>query len=68
MYGFHWVPAGGKRHASKDPRPEGGYPTGCNVDTLCDQQVTANSSKVAWFWPTCPDCNGIARQIVGAAP
>ncbi|MCI2421603.1 hypothetical protein MOQ72_29635 [Saccharopolyspora sp. K220] len=70
MYPFHWVPAGGARHASLDPHPDSAfcYPSGIGVRTLCGQQVTADNSVLAWLWSTCPDCNDEARRLADAVP
>ncbi len=40
---FHWVPAGGQRHASTDAHPNGGhlYPDGTAVTTLCGVPTTS---------------------------
>ncbi|MDR7301001.1 zinc finger protein [Haloactinomyces albus] len=63
---FTWVPADQARHASTDSTPNGhGYPTGTEVMTLCEQQLTADNSENAWFWGTCPDCNVAAHELTG---
>ncbi|MGP4019693.1 zinc finger protein [Saccharopolyspora sp. 5N708] len=65
MYPFHWVPAGGARHASLDAHPGGAfcYPSGTSVRTLCEQQLTADNSVLAWLWDTCGTCNDEARRL-----
>ncbi|WP_443204464.1 zinc finger protein [Saccharopolyspora sp. 5N708] len=63
IHPFHWVPAQDQRHASLDRRPGGGYPTGMSVRTLCDQQLTAENTELAWLWLTCPDCNIEAHRL-----
>lgn len=69
MYPFHWVPAAGQRHASLDAKPVGcAYPTGTQVETLCQQAVSADSSELAWLWGTCVECNRKARQLAGVEP
>lgn len=68
MHSFHWVPADGKRHASRDKRPWGSaYPSGMRVNTLCRQEVVAEATAQAWLWGTCLDCNGEARKIAESA-
>ncbi len=63
---FTWVPAERARHASTDPKQKGrNYPTGTEVTTLCGQQVTADNSELAWFWPTCASCYAAARELAG---
>lgn len=64
---FHWVPADGKRHASTDTRPTGGYPRGTHVRTLCGQQLDAEDGVLPWLWNTCSPCNTAARRLTGAA-
>jgi hypothetical protein len=63
MYPFHWVPAEGQRHASLDLRPGGGYPTGMTVSTLCQRELSADNSELAWLWSTCRACNSEAHRI-----
>lgn len=64
---FHWVPAGGARHASTDAKETvGNYPTGTVVKTLCGDDVTADNGQLAWLWPTCPACNAEAHRLAGA--
>ncbi|MCI2421839.1 hypothetical protein MOQ72_30830 [Saccharopolyspora sp. K220] len=65
MHPFHWTPAQGQRHASLDTRPGGGYPTGMSVKTLCNQQLTAENTDLAWLWLTCPDCDVEAHRLAG---
>ncbi|MBB5159985.1 zinc finger protein [Saccharopolyspora phatthalungensis] len=60
---FHWVPAEGKRHASTDPKPFKGYPTGFVVATLCGHQLAADNSEPAWFWEMCAACDVKARDL-----
>ena len=60
---FHWVPACGRRHATLDERPGGGYPTGLLVHTLCGAEIPAENTESAWFWRTCADCAPEARRI-----
>lgn len=60
---FHWVPAEEQRHASLDARPGGGYPTGYRVTTLCGHDLVADDSALAWFWPTCAECNTRAHRL-----
>ncbi|MEU5848920.1 zinc finger protein [Saccharopolyspora shandongensis] len=60
---FHWVPADGKRHASADPRPGAGYPTGVCVETLCGRQLIADNTDLGWLWGTCPDCDAAAHKL-----
>lgn len=69
VYPFHWVPAGGARHASTDARPDGAlaYPSGTGVRTLCGADLVADNSEVAWLWSTCADCNAAARRIADNA-
>ena len=56
MHEFHWVPANLQRHASTDTKPaHGNYPTGISVGTLCNRELNADNTELAWFWPTCPD-------------
>lgn len=66
---FHWIPAQGERHASRDPYPGGvqGYPDGATVSTLCGQDVTADSGAVAWLWDTCQRCNDAAHVLAEGA-
>ncbi|KAA5830206.1 zinc finger protein [Saccharopolyspora hirsuta] len=69
MYPFHWVPAAGQRHASLAEKPVGcAYPTGTQVETLCQQEVSADNSEVAWLWGTCAECNREARRLAGVEP
>lgn len=65
MYPFHWVPAGGVRHASTDARSAGllVYPTGTPVSTLCGLDAVADNSELAWLWATCAECNSQAHRI-----
>ncbi|GAA4852281.1 zinc finger protein [Saccharopolyspora rosea] len=64
---FHWVPAGGARHASADEKHAvGNYPTGTAVTTLCGDGVIAENTAVAWLWPTCATCNAEAHRLAGA--
>ncbi|MGI8311086.1 zinc finger protein [Saccharopolyspora sp. ASAGF58] len=60
---FHWAPADGKRHASTDPKPRKGYPTGFVVATLCGYQLAVENTTLAWLWETCPDCNAAAHVL-----
>lgn len=62
---FSWIPACGKRHASADTKPLGGYPNGFVVATLCRHQLPADNSDVAWLWETCPECNVKAHELAG---
>ncbi|GAB2734815.1 hypothetical protein GCM10027174_04620 [Salinifilum aidingensis] len=66
---FTWVPAEGHRHASRDDVPPPGreFPPDMSVTTLCGRQVTTATGEVAWFWPTCFDCDERARALVGVA-
>ncbi|QUG99656.1 hypothetical protein HUO13_01565 [Saccharopolyspora erythraea] len=66
MLPFHWVPCDGARHASRDTRPAGGYPTGKEVKTLCGREMTADNSQHAWFWGTCTDCNREAHRLAAS--
>ena len=51
MHPFHWAPAGGARHASRDSKPtSGNYPTGTFVTTLCGSYLAADNSDMAWLW------------------
>ncbi len=64
MHPFHWAPAGGARHASRDSKPTGGnYPTGTFVTTLCGSYVAADNSDMAWLWETCAACNKTAHAL-----
>lgn len=64
MHEFHWVPAHHQRHASTDTKPaHGNYPTGMCVGTLCNRELNADNTELAWFWPTCPDCNTAAHHL-----
>ncbi|MDA3646647.1 hypothetical protein LZ318_25925 [Saccharopolyspora indica] len=67
---FHWVPGAGQRHASTDARPVGTlvYPAGTEVSTLCEESVQADSSEIAWLWPTCSACNRAAHKLAGLPP
>ncbi|MBB5159440.1 zinc finger protein [Saccharopolyspora phatthalungensis] len=60
---FHWVPADGQRHASTDPKPAKGYPTGFVVGTLCGHQLAAENTSRSWLWPTCGTCNDKADGL-----
>lgn len=69
MHPFHWVPAAGQRHASCTEKPVGcAYPTGTQVTTLCQRDVRADNSEVAWLWATCAECNREARRLAGVEP
>lgn len=59
---FSWVPADGRRHATTDAKPRGGY-HGNRVQTLCDRRVCVDNSDIAWLWPTCPECNTSAHEL-----
>lgn len=67
---FHWVPGAGQRHASTDGRPSGSlvYVDDTEVSTLCGESVQADSSEIAWLWPTCSECNRSARELAGLPP
>ncbi|MBB5152500.1 zinc finger protein [Saccharopolyspora phatthalungensis] len=64
---FHWVRADGKRHASTDPKPRMGYPTGCVVGTLCGHQLAAENTDPAWLWETCRTCDDKAHALAKAS-
>lgn len=40
-----WVATSDARHASTDPSPECGYPTGVSVQTLCGHPVIADNDR-----------------------
>ncbi|MEU5847405.1 zinc finger protein [Saccharopolyspora shandongensis] len=69
MYPFHWVPAGGARHASLDSRPDGAlaYPSGTGVQTLCGYRLAADNSELAWLWETCAECGAVAKRLAAAS-
>lgn len=64
---FTWVPAEGHRHASRDdvPSPAREFPPDMSVMALCGRQITTATGDVAWFWPTCFDCDERARTLAG---
>ncbi|MBB5156409.1 zinc finger protein [Saccharopolyspora phatthalungensis] len=64
---FHWVPADGKRHASTDPKPAKGYPSGLVVATLCGHQLAAEKTDLAWLWETCRTCDDKAHALAKAS-
>ncbi|MHA6801974.1 zinc finger protein [Salinifilum ghardaiensis] len=66
-YPFTWVPAEGHRHASRDDVPPPGreFPPDMSVTTLCGRQLTTATGEVAWFWPTCFDCDERVRPLAG---
>ncbi|MHA6798246.1 zinc finger protein [Bounagaea algeriensis] len=61
------MPAEGHRHASRDDVPPPGreFPPDMSVTTLCGRQLTTATGEVAWFWPTCFDCDERARPLAG---
>lgn len=66
---FSWVPGGGARHATTDPRPPGSgcvYPAEVAVSALCGTEVTTAAGELSWLWATCPGCDERARAMVGA--
>lgn len=67
---FHWVPAGGLRHASTDPHPNGGvaYPDNTEVGVLCGGAHRAHGSDESWLWPECETCRARACELAGTAP
>ncbi|WP_190816988.1 zinc finger protein [Saccharopolyspora pogona] len=60
---FRWAPADGERHASLDPAPHTGYPTGLVVKTLCERQLQVETGDIPWLWNTCPACDAKAHEI-----
>lgn len=60
---FSWVPGDGRRHAIGEARPPGGWPDEAEITALCGDDVHADNSTFAWFWPTCPDCNVAAHRL-----
>ena len=69
-YPFHWIPAAGARHASRDAYPMGvrGFPDGTAVKTLGGGEFPADTSEHAWLWETCKDCNVAAHDLAGLPP
>ncbi|NHD18961.1 MULTISPECIES: zinc finger protein [unclassified Actinopolyspora] len=67
---FTWVPGDHARHVSEDPVPPPGveFPPDLTVTALCGREVTSAAGEIAWLWPTCPDCDDRARELVGAPP
>ncbi|GAB3673596.1 MULTISPECIES: zinc finger protein [Saccharopolyspora] len=68
---FHWVPAGGQRHASTDAHPNGGhlYPDGTAVTTLCgDSTLQADNGDHAWLWSECETCRAHTYDLAGTPP
>lgn len=65
-HSFTWAPGAELRHASLDPAPGAGYPSGIAVETLCDRQIVTDTDWLAWLRPTCPTCDERTRKLVGA--
>ncbi|MCA1192047.1 zinc finger protein [Saccharopolyspora sp. 6V] len=65
-YPFHWFPADGRRHATLDQRPRGGFPATREVTALCGRELTADDAAEGWFWPTCRGCAPETRRIAAA--
>lgn len=57
---FHWVPAGGRRHASQGRVDEGEA-----AQMLCGEHVVASYADTAWLWETCSPCNIAAHELAG---
>jgi hypothetical protein len=57
---FHWVPAGGQRHAARTR-----VDAGLEARTLCGERVRATYSDTAWLWETCADCDVAAHKLAG---
>ncbi|MDI2026978.1 zinc finger protein [Saccharopolyspora sp. TS4A08] len=57
---FHWVPAGGQRHATRTRLESGEVGT-----ALCGESITPDRSEIAWFWATCGSCNVAAHELAG---
>ena len=57
---FHWVPAGGQRHAS-----HARVAAGDAAAMLCGERVVATYSATAWLWHTCENCNQSAHELAG---
>lgn len=57
---FHWVPAGGQRHASQR-RVGDGEP----ARMLCGEHIVASYAEIAWLWETCSSCNITAHELAG---
>ncbi|WP_093420839.1 zinc finger protein [Saccharopolyspora flava] len=57
---FHWVPASGRRHASRSRVDDG-----ATARMLCGEHVVASYSDTAWLWETCASCNITAHGLAG---
>ncbi|MEB3368904.1 zinc finger protein [Saccharopolyspora mangrovi] len=58
---FTWCPSEAARRATAQMAPRDGE----QFETLCGKLGTADRSDVAWFWPTCPECDRRAHEIAG---
>ena len=67
---FHWVPAGGQRHASADPLPASchSYPAETTITALCGANLRAETSAEAWLWAGCADCRAATHEMSSTSP